>query len=134
MLSFFLNMTTMRLISSDPYGNNGLNRILVAGVLFVVAYALHRKLTFQSARNFGIAVYASPSERVELIFAKVGRAFDHVHIDLVDASMNSQCDEVDLTKIITAKRYWPNVPLAMHIMSRGGGIYGGIYGGHPSLS
>ena len=116
--SFLLNMATMRVIANDVDGNYALHRIIVAGGLFAGAYALHRKLTFRSARNFGIAVYATPSERVERIFAKVGRSFDHVHIDLVDASMNSQCGEVDLSKIATAKEYWPDVPLAMHIMSR----------------
>jgi len=117
-LSFLLNMATLRVIANEIDGNYALNRIVVAGTLFAGAYALHRKLTFRSARNFGIAIYASPSERVDHIFEKVGRAFDHVHIDLVDQSMNAQCGEVDLSKIANAKGYWPNVPLAMHIMSR----------------
>ena len=74
-------------------------RIVSAGLLFLVAYSFHRRYTFDLARNFGVAVYASKSERVRQIYAKLGRNCDHVHVDLIDKTMAPHADEVDLSKL-----------------------------------
>jgi pentose-5-phosphate-3-epimerase/putative flippase GtrA len=115
--SFVLNVAMMRTFVDNFEWSYGVSRILCSGLLFIVAYSLHRRLSFKLARNFGIAVYAANQERVFRIFHKVGRACDHIHVDLVDATMNASCAPVDLGRIELARRLWPNVPFALHVMS-----------------
>jgi pentose-5-phosphate-3-epimerase len=117
-LSFVCNLSLVGLFQNTFGWSYGPLRIVCSGLLFALAYAAHRRLTFKSARNFGIAVYASQAERVYRIFHKVGRACDHIHVDIVDTTMNAQAAAVDLRRIEVAKRLWPNVPFALHIMSR----------------
>lgn len=117
-LSFGLNMAAVAAgtgVLNTPYGPT---RLASAGCLFVLAYALHRRWTFDRARNFGIAVYASAAERVAPIFRKVGFHTDHVHVDLVDETMHAGCAPVDLGKLRVVRRFWPGVPVALHVMSR----------------
>ncbi len=118
LLSFGLNMAAVglgRFWLGPVYGPA---RLVSAGALFLLAYALHRRFTFDRARNFGIAVYASATERVYHIFHKVGRSCDHIHVDLVDETMNPSCDPVDLGRLEVVRRLWRGVPVALHVMSR----------------
>lgn len=116
-VSFVLNMSLVRFMQSELDTNYAVSRLLTSGVLFLLAYYVHRKLTFRLDRNFGIAVYASPAEHVRRIFLKVGRNCDHVHVDLVDQSFDNKA-QVDLNKIQLARAYWPSVPFAIHLMTR----------------
>jgi pentose-5-phosphate-3-epimerase len=93
-------------------------RLGTAGALFTIAYALHTRFTFNQARNFGIAVYASESENVGRIFEAVGHFCDHVHVDLVDETVNAEAEPVCLERIDEARRLWRGYPIALHIMSR----------------
>jgi pentose-5-phosphate-3-epimerase len=116
--SFCVNLAAMNLFQrwwGWPYA---LSRFVCAATLFLLAYSVHRRLTFQQARNFGIAVYASSSERVHRIFHKVGRSCDHIHIDLVDDTLVPRAGAVDLSQISRARRLWPGVPFALHLMSK----------------
>jgi pentose-5-phosphate-3-epimerase/putative flippase GtrA len=117
-LSFTLNLTLMSGVTQLLPSTYGPARLGSAAMLFVIAYTLHRRFTFDLSRNFGIAVYTVPSERVSRIFWKIGRNCDHVHIDLVDETMNPNAGPVDLSKIDDAKRYWPDMPFCLHVMSR----------------
>jgi pentose-5-phosphate-3-epimerase/putative flippase GtrA len=116
--SFMLNVWSMRVVQEAFGMSYATSRILCAGCFFLLAYTVHRRLTFQAPKNFGIAVYAAQSERVRRIFHAIGRACDHVHIDLVDQTMNPGAADVDLSRIRAAKGYWPQVPFAMHVMSQ----------------
>lgn len=116
-VSFGLNMLVLQWVRTEVQLGYATSRLVCSGFLFLLAYALHRKLTFHLDRNFGIAVYASPREYVRRIFLKVGRNCDHVHIDLVDKSFDVTA-EVDLSKIVLARSLWPNVPFAIHFMTR----------------
>ncbi|MFO1063443.1 MAG: GtrA family protein [Pirellulales bacterium] len=115
--SFMLNMSIVHVLQRELGVGYAASRLACSGVLFLLAYAVHRKLTFQLDRNFGIAVYASPKEQVRRIFLKVGRNCDHVHVDLVDATFDSSA-QVDLGKIELARSLWPSVPFAIHLMTR----------------
>ena len=115
--SFSLNMLVVDLLQrwvGDVYGPA---RLASAGVLFLIAYALHRRYTFDRTRSFGIAVYASNEERVSRIFHRVGRNCNHLHVDLVDSTMNPHAGPVDLTQIARARRLWPGTPVCLHVMS-----------------
>jgi pentose-5-phosphate-3-epimerase len=93
-------------------------RLISAGLLFLIAYTIHRRYTFDLARNFGVAVYASRTERVRQIFAKLGRNCDHVHVDLIDETMSAQAAPVDLGKLRLARKLWRGLPVCLHVMSR----------------
>jgi pentose-5-phosphate-3-epimerase/putative flippase GtrA len=116
-LSFGLNMVAVnwfRELSQAAYGEA---RLISSGVLFLLAYWLHRRYTFSLTRNFGIAVYASQSESVRRIFHRIGRNCDHVHVDLIDETMNRDCSPVDLRKLRIARELWRGVPVSLHVMS-----------------
>ena len=117
-LSFALNMLAVNVARFGLEQDYAPSRLASSAVLFVVAYRLHRKYTFDGARNFGVAVYASSTERVHRIFAKLGRNCDHVHVDLVDATMNPAAAPVKLEIFDRVRKLWPGVPVCLHLMSR----------------
>jgi pentose-5-phosphate-3-epimerase/putative flippase GtrA len=117
-LSFLLNMATILAIGDMFAATPGVLRLTSAGLLFGIGYALHRRYSFDQARNFGLAVYACEAENVQSLYDKVGRNCDHVHIDLIDSSMTPNPSPVRLEKIDEARVCWPDRPFAMHVMSR----------------
>lgn len=116
-LSFGLNMIAVHWFREWSQAAYGEARLISSGVLFLLAYWLHRHYTFSLTRNFGIAVYAAQHESVRRIFHRIGRSCDHVHVDLVDETMNRDCSPVDLRKLRIARELWRGVPLSLHVMS-----------------
>jgi pentose-5-phosphate-3-epimerase/putative flippase GtrA len=117
-LSFGLNMLAVAGATEIVPTAYGPARLGSAGVLFLVAYTLHRRWTFDTARDFGVAVYAARGEDTDAVFARLGRNCDHVHIDLVDATFASATRPVDLSKFANVKRLWPDLPVCVHLMTR----------------
>ncbi|MGL4419410.1 MAG: GtrA family protein [Gemmataceae bacterium] len=117
-LSFGLNMLAVSVARIGLQQDYASARLISSAVLFLMAYRLHRRYTFDTARNFGVAVYASASESVYHIFAKLGRNCDHVHVDLVDSTMNPNAAPVQLDHLDRVRRVWPGVPVCLHVMSR----------------
>ena len=115
--SFTLNMAAVYTLQRWIGGAYGAARLSSAGLLFLIAYALHRRFTFDRTRSFGIAVYASATERVFRIFHRVGRNCNHLHVDLVDSTMKIDAAPVDLGQIRRARRLWPGTPVCLHVMS-----------------
>lgn len=116
-LSFIANLALMQLLQHLPGASFETLRLPVSGALFLVAYGLHRRFTFDQARNFGIAVYANENEDPQRIFDAVGNNCDHVHIDLVDWTMAPGASAVKLEHLDEARKLWPERPIAMHLMS-----------------
>lgn len=117
-LSFGLNMLAVYSAQAWLGQAYGMARFASAGVLFFLAYSLHRRFTFDATRNFGIAVYATRSERLHAVYSKIGRKCDHVHVDLVDESFDAHCLPVAVNRVRLARRIWKDTPLFLHIMSR----------------
>lgn len=115
--SFTLNMCLVSWLGTVTSADYGQMRLVSSAAIFLIAYWLHRRYTFDAARNFGIAVYASTSERVGAIFARLGRNCDHVHVDLIDDTMSATAAPVDLSKIRVCRRFWPRTPLCLHLMT-----------------
>ncbi|HBE67566.1 MAG TPA: hypothetical protein DDW52_05390 [Planctomycetaceae bacterium] len=115
--SFALNLGFIYLLKESLDVSYAASRLVSSGLLFSIAYVVHRRLTFDLDRNFGIAVYAAPEEYVRRVFLKVGRNTDHIHIDLVDSTFNPAA-RVDLRKIKRAREFWPDSPFALHLMTR----------------
>lgn len=116
-LSFAINLAAVAAFRHQFGIGYGASRLICSGVLFAIAYCIHRRYTFDMARNFGVAIYAAADEDVDRIHQLLGSNCDHLHIDLVDETMNPTCAPVDLTKIGRAKEVWPGQPVCLHVMS-----------------
>src|SRR5262245_37088696 len=117
-LSFLLNMMAVAGATELVPTAYAPARLASAGVLFLLAYTLHRRWTFDTARDFGVAVYAAEGEDADAIYTKLGRNCDHVHVDLVDATFTPAPRPIDLAKFADVKRLWPGLPVCVHLMSR----------------
>ena len=94
-------------------------RLFTSGMLFTIAYALHRSITFKGTeKNLGIAIYVNDGVDVDEVYSKIGRFCDHIHVDLIDTSMNDSASPINLSKLDEISAYWPNVETHMHVMSR----------------
>ncbi len=117
-LSYSLNVVASRAIPrlcDVPYP---LDRFATAGLFFLLAYFLHRRFTFDKARKLGVAIYAAEGEDVDTVFGKIGWQLDHVHVDLVDQTMDPAARTVDLEQIDRARKLWPRLRLNIHLMSK----------------
>jgi pentose-5-phosphate-3-epimerase/putative flippase GtrA len=116
-ISFSLNILAMFLFREVLRNGYGESRLISSALLFLLAYTAHRKFTFNRSKNFGVAIYAAKGEVTKEIFERLGQNCDHLHIDLVDETMNANARPVDLQVIREAKALWPKMPVALHIMS-----------------
>src|SRR5262245_37646820 len=103
-LSFALNMLAVAGATELVPTAYGPARLGSAAGWFLVAYTLQRRWTFDTARYFGVAVYAAEGEDADAIYAKLGRNCDHVHVDLIDATFSAAARPVDLAKFLDVKR------------------------------
>lgn len=87
-------------------------------VLAVLACSLVGFRIAARSRQLGVAMYATPSEDVVGIRRKVGGHLDHIHVDLVDATVNAAAEAVDLRRLAEARRCWPGRPVCLHVMSQ----------------
>ncbi len=118
LLSFWLNVAAISLLTGVADLSYGPTRLITSGALFLIAYALHRRLAFSRAKEFGIAVYANEGPPMHEAYERVGPFCDHVHVDLVDETFRPDASAVDLERIRAARELWGRVPLCLHIMSR----------------
>jgi ribulose-phosphate 3-epimerase len=116
--SFLLNSAVVHFLHATTDIAYSLLRLGISGLLFILAYTLHRTFTFDQSRNFGIAVYASENEDVKRVFDLVGHHCDHVHVDLVDDTILPSAARVRLDRIDEVRRFWSGYPVCLHVMSR----------------
>ena len=116
-VSFAANMAAVTWLKSALGEGYGLARLISAGILYIGFYAVHRRYTFDQARNFGLALYATEEEDVERAYQRVGPNCDHLHIDLIDSSMKEDAAPVNLNRIREARALWSRVPICLHVMS-----------------
>jgi ribulose-phosphate 3-epimerase len=86
--------------------------------LFLIAYYLHRKITFADAKQVGVAVYASKIEDIEAIRRKVGLFPDFIHVDLVDNTFKKDAEELNTHRVEVIHAYWPQKQMHVHLMTR----------------
>tara|TARA_B100000287_G_C20659962_1_gene789825 strand:- start:910 stop:1992 length:1083 start_codon:yes stop_codon:yes gene_type:complete len=97
--------------------NYELQRLLVSSFMFVIAYALHRKLSFRDFKKVGIAIYANGVEDLASIHNKIGYFPDFIHVDIIDQTMKDDAEDVKTYKLETMRALWPNTQIQSHIMS-----------------
>lgn len=93
-------------------------RFLVAGSFFLLAYILHRKLSFSDYKKVGVAVYANGVEDIKGIYEKIGSFPDFIHIDVIDETFGQIPTAPVAYRLETIRAYWPRKPIHIHIMSR----------------
>ncbi len=93
------------------------SRLLSSGLLFSLAYLLHRRFSFHSAKQVGLAVYANSAEDIRRIHERVGMFPDFIHIDIVDDTFNRQCLLPSTHRLEVVRAYWPGKSLHAHVMS-----------------
>ena len=94
------------------------NRLLISGSFFAIAYLLHRKYSFSDFKKVGVAIYANGVEDFNHIHNLIGQYPDFIHVDIVDDSMSANAEEVKTYRLETMKAYWPNTQVQAHIMSK----------------
>ena len=93
------------------------NRIIISSIIFLIAYWFHRKYSFINFKKVGVAIYADAAEDIKDINKKISHYPDFVHIDIVDKTMKSDADDVEIFRFETIKAYWPNTQIQTHVMS-----------------
>lgn len=116
--SFLLNSLVVNFLHATTDLAYSSLRLGTSGLLFVLAYTMHRTFTFDQSRNFGIAVYASEAEDVQRVFDKIGHHCDHIHVDLVDKTVQSAAAPVRLECLREVRTLWSGYPVCLHVMSR----------------
>jgi pentose-5-phosphate-3-epimerase/putative flippase GtrA len=119
LFSYSLNYLVISGIDFLNGANYPLSRFVAAGCLFIVAYQLHRRLTFRHfTRNLGLAVYANAGPDLQLAHERIGDLCDHIHMDLIDETMKPGTPPVDLEQVAAARALWRWHPIGLHIMSK----------------
>lgn len=93
-------------------------RLVLSGILFIVAYALHRRFTFRDFKRVGVAIYANGIEDLSSIHESIGQYPDFIHVDIIDSSFLKSSQEVKTYRMETIKALWKNREIHTHIMSK----------------
>ncbi len=116
-LSYALN-NLLRLYMVSSAISYGESRLTSSGVLFLIGYVLHRKFSFRSYKQVGIAVYAHGNENIKVIWEKIKFVGDFIHIDIVDRTFNENAPDPTTYRLETVRAYWPGKEIHCHIMSK----------------
>jgi ribulose-phosphate 3-epimerase len=116
--SYLLNLAAAHYLVI-PWTSYPVSRFFTAGCLFMVAYYLHRRITFRNiTRNLGLALYVREGDELQRAYDRIGDQCDHVHFDLVDSTFDVSAAPVELGKIAAARQLWTWQPFCLHVMSK----------------
>ncbi|MBM3231766.1 hypothetical protein FJZ21_00075 [Candidatus Pacearchaeota archaeon] len=117
-VAFLLNLLIMSVLFGGINSNYGPSRLFTAGVVFLLSYFAHRKITFTDfVKKVGVAVYLKKDESIEDVYSKIKYYSDFIHIDFVDKSMSEEAEEIDLPLIKKISSVW-FLEKQLHIMSK----------------
>jgi ribulose-phosphate 3-epimerase len=94
------------------------NRIIISGMVFLLAYYLHRKITFREHGKVGVAIYAKRNENTHGIFQKIGVYPDFIHVDVVDDTFIETKVDQNFYQFDMIKAYWKNHKIFTHLMTK----------------
>lgn len=116
-LSVLLNLVFRKELEQLHF-SYGQARFLSAGLLFLIAYVLHRKYSFKDFKKVSVAIYANGVEDIESINNLVGSFPDIIHIDIVDHTFGKEDHDTRTYRLEVVKAYWPHKPIHVHVMSK----------------
>jgi ribulose-phosphate 3-epimerase len=102
----------------DPDWSYEQGRLIISGILFIVAYFLHRRFSFRDFKRVGVAIYANGVEDLSSIHEQIGQYPDFIHVDIVDSSFTSNPEGVKAYRMETIKALWRDREIHTHIMSK----------------
>lgn len=94
------------------------SRTVASGLLFLIAYALHRKFSFRDFKQVGVAVYANGVENISGIKDKVGDYPGFIHVDIIDETFGRAGVDPKAYRMEAIRAHWPGKDIHLHIMSR----------------
>ncbi len=95
-----------------------IDRLIVSGSVFIIAYIFHRKLSFKDYKKVGVAIYANGLENIEKIYNEIGHYSDFIHVDIIDKTILDNAEEVKTYRMEAIKAYWNETKIHAHIMSK----------------
>ena len=95
-----------------------LNRLIIAGSIFILAYLLHKKYSFKNSAKLGVAIYASNEINVHSIFQKIGVYPDFIHVDIVDETFIKHPKKKDFSQYGLIKNCWKDHDIHTHLMTK----------------
>ncbi len=98
--------------------NYEIERLIISGVIFLFAYALHKRFSFKNFAKLGVAIYASNEDNVHNIFQKIGVYPDFIHVDIVDGTFVKNSQEINFSKYELIKEYWKKQEIHTHLMTK----------------
>jgi len=93
-------------------------RFVVAGTVFIAAYAFHRRFSFKDYKKVGVAIYANGVEDIKGIYDKIGAFPDFIHVDIVDHTFGIIDLDPKTYRLEVVRAYWAHKDVHVHIMSR----------------
>lgn len=102
----------------QKYLSYELSRLIISGILFWIAYLLHKKLSFKDYKKVGIAIYANGVENIDFIYNKVNNYPDFIHVDIIDETFKKNHKKVLAYKLEVIRAHWKNKFIEAHIMSK----------------
>ena len=114
--SGIIQWSFIKILSLNTF-NYEMDRLIISGTLFMIAYFFHRKFSFRDYKKVGVAIYANGIENLQAIYDKISYFPDFIHVDIVDDSMSENAEEVATYRLETMKAYWPKTQIQTHIMS-----------------
>jgi ribulose-phosphate 3-epimerase len=95
-----------------------IKRLITSGLFFVVAYFLHKKLSFKEFKKVGVAFYLTKSLKLKKIYKLIKNNTNFIHVDIVDESFSKSkvINKIEMFEEI--KSIWPNQEIHAHVMSK----------------
>lgn len=116
-LALILNLALIEILKTKiPLGYSSL-RLITSGMVFLLSYTAHRRITFDFVKKVGIAIYLTNNRDISEIYTKIRYYADFIHIDLVDKSFIKDASDIDLSLIKEINRTW-GLKKILHIMSK----------------
>ncbi|HBE04383.1 MAG: hypothetical protein A2096_02280 [Spirochaetes bacterium GWF1_41_5] len=115
--SLLLNIIFNRLLANMKISYE-ISRLAASGSLFYIGYILHRRFSFHSWKQVGVAIYAHGVEDIKSIWEKIQAFSDFIHVDIVDSTFNKKAPDPALYRLEAVRAYWPQKEIQVHIMSR----------------
>ncbi len=94
-----------------------LSRFIYSGIIFIIIYYLHLKISFRFSTKVGLAIYLNKNEKVKEIYNLVELYPDFIHLDLIDKTFSGKDKSPDFENLKLIKKLWPTHKIHLHIMS-----------------
>jgi ribonuclease H / adenosylcobalamin/alpha-ribazole phosphatase len=115
--TFFLNLILIKLLLKFIPLDYSFFRIITSGLVFMISYTAHRKITFNFIKTVGIAVNLNDAKSIPQIYSKIKNYPDFIHIDFIDKTFDNNAKKVQVSTIKEICQTW-RLKKMLHIMSK----------------